>query len=85
MHCWKIYPVEQTDIERNKTTSDDTTDDILNNTATEYLRDELGFKQSQIENMNIKRVTKTKKAEGKPYILPLKIKQVFHRSSKEQQ
>ena len=77
--------MEPTDIERNKTNSDDTTDDILKKTATEYLRDELGFKQSQIDDMSMKQVTKTKKIEGKTLYITFEhqtsVSQIFKRAA----
>ena len=57
-----IFPIHLEDIERNKS---DTKEKTLVNTATEFLKDELGFCQDQIEEMNITKVTKTKKTDGK--------------------
>ena len=57
-----IFPIHLEDIERNKC---ETKEKTLINTATEFLKDELGFGQEQIEQMNITRVTKTKKTDGK--------------------
>ena len=57
-----IFPIELEDIERNKC---DTKEQTLMNTAIEFLKDELGFRQAQVEEMNITRVTKTKKVDGK--------------------
>ena len=57
-----IFPIELEDIERNKY---DTKEQTLMNTAIEFLKDELGFRQAQVEEMNITRVTKTKKVDGK--------------------
>ena len=57
-HIIGIYPITQQDIERN--TSDNNTN-ILINTATEFLQYELGFRLEQIAEMQINKVTKTKK------------------------
>ena len=57
-----IFPIHLEDIERKKC---DTKEKTLINTATESLRDELGFRQDQIEEMNITKVTKTKQTDGK--------------------
>ena len=43
----------------------------LMNTAVEFLKDELGFRQDQIQEMNITRVTKTKKTDGKTLYITL--------------
>ena len=80
-----IFPVESADIERNKINSDDTSDDILKRTATEYLTDKLGFKLAQINDMNIKGVTKTKKVEGKTLYITFEhqssVSQIFKRAA----
>merc|ERR1711867_170108 len=61
-HIIGIYPVTTQDIERNKT---DTNTKTLINTATEFLQHELGFRLEQIAEMQINKVTKTKKSDGK--------------------
>ena len=57
-----IFPIQLEDIERIK---GDTKAQTLMNTAIEFLKDELGFRKEQIEEMNITTVTKTKKTDGK--------------------
>ena len=63
-----IFPIHLEDIERNKC---DTKKKTLINTATEFLKDELGFCQEHIEEMNITKVTKTKKKDGKTLYIKL--------------
>ena len=63
-----IFLIQLEDIERNKC---DTKEKTLINTATEFLKDELRFRQEQIEEMNITRVTKTKKTDGKTLYITL--------------
>ena len=53
-----IYPISTEDIERNTSNTKETT---LMNTAIEFLSFELGFHKEQIIDMDITRVTKTKK------------------------
>ena len=77
-----IFPIHSEDIERNKC---DTKEKTLINTATEFLRDELGFRQDQIEEMNITKVTKTKKTDGKTLYITLpshtSVTQIFKRTA----
>ena len=61
-HIIGIYPITPQDIERNKS---DTNTKTLINTATEFLQHELGFRLEQIAEMQINKVTKTKKSDGK--------------------
>ena len=55
------------------------------NTAIEFLCDELGFRKEQVTDMNIIRVTKTKKADGKTLYLTLphstSVTQIFKRTA----
>ena len=57
-----IFPINTEDIERNYS---DIKEETLIKTATEFLKDELGFRKEQVEEMNITRVAKTKKTDGK--------------------
>ena len=61
-HIVGIYPITPQDIERNK---GDTNIKTLVNTAIEFLQHELGFRLEQIAEMQINKVTKTKKTDGK--------------------
>ena len=61
-HIVGIYPITPQDIERNK---GDTSIKTLVNTAIEFLQHELGFRLEQIAEMQINKVAKTKKADGK--------------------
>ena len=63
-----IFPIHLEDIERNQC---DTKELTIMNTAIEFLKDELGFRQDQIQEMNITRVTKTKKTDGKTLYITL--------------
>ena len=60
-----IFPIEIEDIERNKS---DTKEETLIKTAIEFLKDELGFRKEQVEEMNITKVAKTKRLIVKHYI-----------------
>ena len=71
-----IYPINTEDIERNTSNTKEIT---LMNTAIEFLCDELGFRKEQVTNMNITRVTKTKKADGKTLYLTLHTAYQLHR------
>ena len=77
-----IFPIPLEDIERNKC---DTKEQTLMNTAIEFLKDELGFRQTQIEEMNITKVAKTKKADGKTLYItfpnPHPVTQIFKRTA----
>jgi len=77
-----IFPIQVEDIERKK---GDTKAQTLMNTAVEFLRDELGFCNEQIEEMNITTVTKTKKTDGKTlYIIfsnHSSVSQIFKRAA----
>ena len=68
-HIVGIYPIRPEDIERNK--SDNSTETLMN-TATEFLQAELGFKPEQIAEMQISKVVKTKKADGKTLYITFK-------------
>merc|ERR1711895_397502 len=61
-HIVGIYPITPQDIVRNK---GDTNIKTLVNTAIEFLQDELGFRLEQIAEMQINKVAKTKKSDGK--------------------
>ena len=61
-HIVGIYPITPQDMERNK---GDTNIKTLVNTAIEFLQHELGFRLDQIAEMQINKVTKTKKSDGK--------------------
>ena len=77
-----IFPINTEDIERNK--ADNKTQTLIN-TATEFLKDELGFRQDQIQDKNITTVTKTKKADGKTLYITLpdytSVTQIFKRTA----
>ena len=77
-----IFPIQLEDIERNQS---DTKEQTLRNTAIEFLKDDLGFCQAQIEEMNITRVTKTKKTDGKTLYITLpnhsSVTQIFKRTA----
>ena len=77
-----IFPITLEDIERNKC---DTKELTLMNTAIEYLKDELGFRQDQVNEMNITRVTKTKKVDGKTLYITIPnhstVTQIFKRTA----
>ena len=77
-----IYPINTEDIERNTSNTKEIT---LMNTAIEFLCDELGFRKEQVVDMNIIRVKKTKKADGKTLYLTLphstSVKQIFKRKA----
>ena len=77
-----IFPITLEDIERNKC---DTKELTLMNTAIEYLKDELGFRQEQVNEMNITRVTKTKKVDGKTLYITFPnhstVTQIFKRTA----
>ena len=70
------------DIERTTSNTKETT---LMNTAIKFLSDELGFWKEQITDMDITRVTKTKKADGKTLYLTLphntSVTQIFKRTA----
>ena len=70
------------DIERNK---GDTKAQTMMNTAVEFLKDELGFHQDQIEEMKITTVTKTKKTDGKTLYITFpnhsSVTQIFKRTA----
>ena len=68
-HIVGIYPIRPQDIERNKS---DTITKTLINTATEFLQHELGFRLEQIAEMQINKVAKTKKADGKTLYITFK-------------
>ena len=77
-----IFPINIEDIARNQSDSKELT---LMNTAVEFLKDELGFRQDQIQEMNITRVTKTKKTDGKTLYITLpshsSVTQIFKRTA----
>ena len=79
-HIIGIYPITQQDIERN---TGDTNTNTLINTATEFLQYELGFRLEQIAEMQITKVTRTKKSDGKTLYITLKnhthVAQIFKR------
>ena len=79
-HIIGIYPITPQDIERNKS---DTNTKTLINTATEFLQHELGFRLEQIAEMQISKVTKTKKCDGKTLYITLQnhthVAQIFKR------
>ena len=77
-----IFPIHSEDIERNKY---DTNEKTLINTATELLTDELGFRQEQIEAMNITKATRTKKQMEKHFTSHYQTIVQFHKYSSEQQ
>ena len=68
-HIVGIFPITQEEIQRNK--FDDNMEKTLINTAEEFLQYEMGFRQDQIEDMNINKVTKTKKTDGKTLYMTL--------------
>ena len=67
-HIIGIFPITTEDIERNRS---ETMAQTLINTASEFLQYEMGFRQDQIEEMDITKVTKTKKTEGKTLYITL--------------
>ena len=77
-----IFPIQLEEIERNK---GDTKAQTLMNTAIEYLKDELGFRKEQIEEMNITTVTKTKKTDGKTLYITfpnyISVTQIYKRTA----
>ena len=77
-----IYPISTEDIERNTSNTKETT---LMNTAIEFLSYELGFRREQIIDMDITRVTKTKKPDCKTLYLTLphktSVTQIFKRTA----
>ena len=81
-HIIGIYPITPQDIERNKS---DTNTKTLINTATEFLQCELGFRLEQIAEMQIKKVTKTKKSDGKTLYITFQnhshVAQIFKRTA----
>merc|ERR1711867_242566 len=81
-HIIGIYPITPQDIERNKS---DTNTKTLINTATEFLQHELGFRLEQMAEMQINKVTKTKKSDGKTLYITLQnhthVAQIFKRTA----
>ena len=81
-HIIGIYPITTQDIERNKS---DTNTKTLINTATEFLQYELGFRLEQIAEMQINKVTKTKKPDGKTLYITFpdytSVTQIFKRTA----
>ena len=77
-----IFPINTEDIERNNS---DTKEETLIKTATEFLKDGLGFRKEQVEEMNITRVAKTKKTDGKTLYItfpnPHPVTQIFKRTA----
>merc|ERR1711895_396065 len=68
-HIVGIYPITPQDIERNK---GDTSIKTLVNTAIEFLQHELGFRLEQIAEMQINKVAKTRKSDGKTLYITFK-------------
>ena len=79
-HIIGIQPVSQEDIERNRS---ETNTKTLINTASEFLQCELGFQLEQIAEMQISKVTKTRKSDGKTLYITLSnythVAQIFKR------
>ena len=79
-HIIGIYPVSQEDIDCNRS---ETNTKTLINTASEFLQYELGFRLEQIAEMQITKVTKTKKSDGKTLYVTLTnhthVAQIFKR------
>jgi len=77
-----IFPIQLEDIERNK---GDTKEQTLMNTAIEFVKDELSFCQAQIEEMDITKVTKTNKTDGKTLYMTFpnhsSVTQIFKRTA----
>ena len=68
-HIVGIFPITPEDIQRNK--FDDDMEKTLINTAEEFLQYEMGLRKDQIEDININKVTKTKKTDGKTLYITL--------------